>query len=183
MIDDFAARARDAGAEVHSVSSADLVAERVAGILRERGAKLVTLSSDLGELDTPVREALVSSGLEFVEEGAPATAVEKADAGISGAALGVAETGSILIEGNDLSSRLATMLPIVHITILKEDCVVPSLLEVGEHLRLSALGHQGERIRYASLVTGPSRTADVEKTLSTGVHGPGELHILLVSNG
>jgi L-lactate dehydrogenase complex protein LldG len=175
----FAARAREVGAEVHFVSGAEAAVKKVGEILVTRKAELAMISPDLGQIGPNLERALARHGLRLISGDSPPWEAERADAGVTGAVMGVAETGSVLVEGNDLFPRLATMLPLVHVVLLREASIAPSLEEVGEHLRRSAMGEGGAQVRYASLVTGPSRTADVEKTLSTGVHGPGELHIVL----
>jgi L-lactate dehydrogenase complex protein LldG len=177
----FAARATEVGASVYLVLGAEAAVEKAAEILVAKKAGLVALSPDLGTMAAILEQTLTARGIRLLATDASIWDVEKADAGVTGAALGIAETGSLLIEGNDLFPRLATMLPLVHVVLMREEALVPSLGELGEHLRRCTLGGDGEQVRYASLVTGPSRTADVEKTLSTGVHGPGELHIILFS--
>jgi L-lactate dehydrogenase complex protein LldG len=177
----FAARAREVGALVYFTAGATAAVEKTLEILEAKNVTLAALSPDLGSTAPHVEQGLASRGIQILASNASLWDAERVGAGVTGAALGIAETGSLLIEGNDLPPRLATMLPLVHVVLMAEEALVPSLAEAGEHLRRSALGERGEPVRYASIVTGPSRTADVEKTLSTGVHGPGELHIVLFS--
>ena len=181
MEEHFSARAREVGAEVYMVANSEEATSRVAEILRDRGAQSVSLSPGLGDLEAPIRQAMYGAGVRVIESGASTVSVEETRAGITSAALGIAETGSLLIEGDALFPRLATMLPLVHVVVMPSSALVSSLDEAGEHLRKSALDGPEGPLHYASFVTGPSRTADIEKTLSTGVHGPGELHIVLIS--
>ena len=94
-------------------------------------------------------------------------------AGITGALLGIAESGSLVLVGGDGRPLTASLLPDIHIAILRESDLVPTLLE--------ALRHPQIRSASASvIITGPSRTGDIEMTLSIGVHGPKEVHVFLV---
>jgi L-lactate dehydrogenase complex protein LldG len=149
-------------------------------IFRASAALRVVVSPDLGSLVGPVSETLTRSGAELLD-GDTADALALADLGVTRSPLGIAETGSIVVAGNDSLPRLATMLPLVHVAVLVEGDIVASLDEAGEYLRRVSSARGSGQIRYASMVSGPSRTSDVEKTLSVGVHGPGQLHVILLS--
>lgn len=96
---------------------------------------------------------------------------------ISRAEAGIAATGSLLIDLRSPDGRAATALAPKHAVFLDPATIVPSLYDLQEQLaQLLATGNQA----YFSLTTGPSRTADIERVLTIGVHGPKELHILVV---
>lgn len=95
--------------------------------------------------------------------------------GITGTIGALADTGSIAVKNGTARGRLASLLPPIHVALLKADQIVPSI----DHLFYA----QGDNFAQASnlvLITGPSRTADIELTLTIGVHGPKELHIIIV---
>ena len=92
------------------------------------------------------------------------TRVDDYEFGITRGTAAVAETGSLLITERDTSSRLAALVPWVHIVVLETSQIVPDMP--------SALRLLGDD-RAALFVTGPSKTADVEGILIQGVHGPG----------
>jgi L-lactate dehydrogenase complex protein LldG len=130
-------------------------------------------------------EALVSGGLdlrvaeavsELAHSHSEMASMLAGDIGIVHAAAGVAETGSYLSAESTLPARLLGMLADSVYVILPAETIVAGLDEMGDLLAgLSARG-----MRYLSLVTGPSRTADIERVLTIGVQGPKALHILVL---
>ena len=93
---------------------------------------------------------------------------------VSQALLGVAETGSlVMVSGPDTPARL-NFLPDHEIVMLGRSRIVGHIEEVWPHLE--------QMPRVVNLVTGPSRTADVEQTLQLGAHGPRRLHVLLIDS-
>ncbi len=180
MRDDFSARATELGAQVHPVNTEDEAVSRVVDIYCSSGSRKVVVSPDVRDLRVRLVDALTRAGAEIVG-GDTVDTLAQADMGISRAALGIAETGSIVLAGNEAVPRFSSMLPLVHVAVLDASALVPSLDEAGEYLRRVSLEPAGRQIRYASFVSGPSRTSDVEKTLTVGVHGPGQLHVILLS--
>lgn len=107
-----------------------------------------------------------------------------ADIGISGANVAIAESGTLVIVSNEGNGRLVTTLPPVHIALLGIEKIVPTLDDATAILKVLPRSGTGQKITsYVSFVTGPSRSADIELTLTVGVHGPKELHIVLLDNG
>lgn len=99
--------------------------------------------------------------------------------GLTGAELGVAETGTLLVGGRPGGWGLATVLPWIHVAVLRARDVVPDLT--------TAVGRFGARLQSGEgdwvWITGPSRTADIGKTLVLGAHGPNALRVCLVADG
>jgi L-lactate dehydrogenase complex protein LldG len=93
-------------------------------------------------------------------------------AGVSRAVYGLAETGSVVLAASPDEPRANSLLPPVHVTLLAEDRILPGLPELFE-----ALG--SDLPSALAIITGPSRSADIEQTLVVGVHGPGEVHVVL----
>jgi len=97
-------------------------------------------------------------------------------AGLTGATAANAETGSLLVPGGPGRPLTASLLPEIHIALLWERDIFGSLSEV--------LNTESARNAPSSvLVSGPSRTADIEMTLTIGVHGPGELYVICIHDG
>ena len=97
--------------------------------------------------------------------------------GVVRAAKGIAQTGTCIVVTDDESLRLETMLPEVSVILLNSADILPDLPSVAPFLRAEQT--QG-RASYVSFITGPSRTADIERVSAIGVHGPLELHIVLI---
>jgi L-lactate utilization protein LutB len=96
-------------------------------------------------------------------------------AGVTGALCGIAESGSLLLVSGTGQTLTASLLPEVHAAILKTSQLVPALADALRKPEvISAVA--------GVIVTGPSRTADIEMTLTIGVHGPGELHVFLIDD-
>ena len=108
----------------------------------------------------------------------------EADVGISGANAIVAETGTIFIVENEGNARFVTNAPPVHICIAGFEKIVPEMRDACDITTILAPYATGTVMpSYVSLITGPSKTADIELTPVVGVHGPKELHVILLDNG
>ena len=95
-------------------------------------------------------------------------------AGVSTALYGLADTGSVVLAASPEEPRANSLLPAVHVSLLAEDRILPGLDELFE-----AVG--ADLPSALAIVTGPSRSADIEQKLVVGVHGPGEVHVVLIS--
>lgn len=165
-----------AGRFVHARGPAQLTAA-VEEILRNTKAKRVAVSDSARALAV-AREASERSGAKLVEH---ATAMElfQCDVGISTAQWGIAETGTLMLESHQERHRLVSLIPRVHIALLRADRICDTLGEALQHSRAGAA--PGEVPSAAvTLVTGPSRTSDIELTLAIGVHGPQELYVIVL---
>lgn len=108
----------------------------------------------------------------------------QADIGISGANLAVAESGTLVIVSNEGNARLVTTLPPVHIALVTTEKFVESLEEAAVLIKALTIASSGRKLTsYVSFITGPSATTDVEKEFIVGVHGPCEVHIIILDNG
>ena len=98
--------------------------------------------------------------------------------GVARAVRGIAETGTCVVVTDDEETRLKTMLPETTVFILKAEDIVPHLADIAPFLRARQVDG---RVSYTSFITGPSRTADIERVSAIGVHGPLAVQILLVA--
>ena len=107
----------------------------------------------------------------------------RADIGISGANLAIAESGTLMIISNEGNARLVTTLPPVHIALVTIEKFVETLEQASTIAKTLTIASSGYKLTaYVSFITGPSRTTDVEKELVIGAHGPKELHIIILDN-
>ena len=104
--------------------------------------------------------------------------------GISGANMAIAETGTIVLVTNEGNADLTTTLPPVHIALFGIDKVVATLDDAVAVLRMLPRSGTGQVMTsYVNWITGPSRSADIEQSLTIGVHGPREMHCVILDNG
>jgi L-lactate dehydrogenase complex protein LldG len=128
--------------------------------------------------DREVERILHQTDLEIEELATTPSSsdVFRFDVGISRVQAGIAETGTLLLDSSRERHRLVSLVPPVHIAILYESQIVRTLAEA-----LALLSQTEQLTSVATLVTGPSRTADIELTLAIGVHGPQELYVIVSS--
>jgi L-lactate dehydrogenase complex protein LldG len=100
------------------------------------------------------------------------SAPELDGAEVSHAAYALADTGSVVLLSTD-EPRARSLLPWVHVTVVREDRIIGGLPEL-----FARLGP--DLPSSVAIVTGPSRSADIEQRLAVGVHGPGEVHVVLL---
>ena len=167
------------------------LAERIASF----GAALAALGGTLHTAESPgavwaIAEAILAgraavrsrsplvAALDLPGDGAwtdVREAAAGAEAGITAAAYGLADTGTLVVFASETEARLLSLLPPVHIAVLERQRLLSGLDEL-------FLRHPRPLAETSAmvLITGPSRTADIELILVRGVHGPGELHVILV---
>ncbi len=91
---------------------------------------------------------------------------------------GIAATGSLVLDSSSEDLRLATMLAETHIAVLPLSRLQPD----SEALEADLVRLMASPPSYLAFITGASRTADIERVLTIGVHGPQELHVLLLKD-
>ena len=129
----------------------------------EAVAAKVTRVADEAAAEKLVADILSAEGAEHV--------------GVARVAKGIADTGTCVVVTDDEETRLKTMLPETTVFILKTEDIVPNLADIAPFLR----SRQADgRVSYTSFITGPSRTADIERVSAIGVHGPLAVRIVLV---
>lgn len=101
---------------------------------------------------------------------------EDAVLGLSEMDLAIAETGTLVQDSTSLDQRLVSTLPPVHVALVRTSRLVERFGDAIEFFNERRADFPG----YISFISGPSRTADIERVLTIGVHGPGELHVIFV---
>jgi L-lactate dehydrogenase complex protein LldG len=181
------------GGVLHRVTDAAEAPGAIARIAAERGLhRVVAWHGDALGLD--VAAPLTARGLEATA--APAVEVPvaererrralaaAADLGVTGVDLAIAETGTLVVISGAGRPRSASLRPACHVAVFDRDALVESLLHAGLALEAWHEGTPPEgRGASINFITGPSRTADIELTLTRGVHGPKEVHAVFVERG
>jgi L-lactate utilization protein LutC len=173
----FAAELTAVGGVPHLVPDGESAAAKVMDLLRDSGARRVVVRRgtvlDRLALGEPLRaagiEAVVADGVDAAEWRSAAFA---ADVGISGVDHLIAETGSIVLEARPDQPRGLSLLPPVHIAVAERRQLLPDLFDL--------FADSTSPPACLSIITGPSKTGDIELRLVTGVHGPGEVHVVLI---
>ena len=119
----------------------------------------------LASLEEPLKGLLISEDLP------------EADVSITGCEALIARTGSILMSSGQESGRLASVYAPVHICIAYTSQLV---YDIRDGLEMLTGKYKNKIPSFITLATGPSRTADIEKTLVVGVHGPKEVYVFLI---
>ena len=135
-------------------------------------------SKAMGKQIPPEIAVEVAAAREFLRQ-----RYVEADIGISGANVVSADTGSLFIIENEGNARLCTGLPPVHIAVVGIEKLVPTLAEGFKVAETTWRYAQYTVPSYMNLISGPSKTGDIEKTTTYGAHGPKEMHVVFVDNG
>ncbi len=151
-------------------------------LLHERRVRKVLLGRDQFLDSLELAASLRAEGTEVLAvDDLPDALARKqffaADLGLSGVDYLVAETGSVALRSRPDQPRSLSLLPPVHVAVAHRGQIVPDLFDLFE-TRLQA--DQDGLPASLSLITGPSKTGDIELRLVTGVHGPGEIHVIVV---
>jgi L-lactate dehydrogenase complex protein LldG len=173
----FRARSEPLGVVVHQGDHAALAREFVAWAA-DADAPYAIVAEELRERYSAFCDALVELGISQVAPESPAQMRDSA-LGIGIARAGIAETGSALMAEPTLADRSIGMLPRAQAIVIPTQALLPSLDEAAPILRALALAPGRNMV---TLVTGPSRTADIERVLTVGVQGPGRIMILFADD-
>ncbi|MDC8804471.1 lactate utilization protein C [Halomonas pacifica] len=150
----------------------------LARVLADKGIRRLALGR-AHPVAAEARAALAEAGVTLVDADRPVeawreTLFHEVEAGLTSTAGGVAETGSLWLWPTPDEPRLLSLVPPIHIAVLDAEAVEDTLFEVMERH-----GWAAGMPTNALLISGPSKTADIEQTLAYGVHGPRELVVLL----
>ena len=158
---------------VYRVQDRDAARERVAEIMN--GASAVASNSPL------LRDCGIVSlpGIEtgFGDRDDLRAACARTAFGITGAECALAETGTLVMFSNAAEARLISLLPPAHIAVIPASLILNGLDDL-----FSRFPRPADQTSAMVFITGPSRTADIEQILVRGVHGPGELHAVIIED-
>jgi L-lactate dehydrogenase complex protein LldG len=171
----------------HRCDGAAAALEAIRAILQRHQAAGV-VAWERGQIGLPGLDALLAElGIQVLDgdirgdkRAARLQALEPAAICISGADAGIAESGTLVLRSGVGRGRLASLVAPVHIAVLRREQIVRGL---GAALALLQARHGPDVFADSSnltLISGPSRTGDIELTLTLGVHGPREIHVVLI---
>ena len=168
-VDLFIRQVEKAAATIDHVASADAVPDRIIDYLARQNLPAVVKAAPDPMLDRIPWDRRPTLSVE--RGGAdPADAV-----GMVAAVAGIAETGTLMVVSGPGSPTRLNFLPDTHLIVLATNAVVGSYEDAWDRLRAA-----GPMPRTVNLITGPSRTGDIEQQIQLGAHGPRRLHIILV---
>jgi L-lactate dehydrogenase complex protein LldG len=160
-----------ANATVDVVDGATVPEDLVQQVIDEHHVARAVISDE--PLAAELGEMLRALGVT-IDGVAPADA----DLGVTGASAGIASTGSLMLDCARAGSRVVSLLPTVHLCVVHADSIVATPSDV---LRVYGAGASAAELpSNLVLVTGPSRTGDIEQILTLGVHGPTALRIFVL---
>jgi L-lactate dehydrogenase complex protein LldG len=175
LLDLFTARLTAVGGHVHTAPDAASAAQAIRTI--GSGGGTVWISDDIRQRAPALIAAIEQQGYE---PRVPANPGEVRDQplGLAIAEATIAETGTSILAEPRVESRSVTLMTETLVVVCDSARLLPSLDEAATVLReISSSGTS-----YATFVTGPSRTADIERQLTVGVQGPGEFHVILIDS-
>ena len=180
---DPVARLRDelvaAGGRMHVVEDEASAVARIRILLEEAKAERVLLGSgeylDRLDLRSRLSPAFTVQQVAALSPHEDRRAFFAADIGISGVDFVVAETGTLVLSTRPDQPRSLSLLPPVHVAVAWREQITPDLFDL-----FAEVGREGLPA-CLSLITGPSKTGDIELKLVTGVHGPGVVHLVMIA--
>lgn len=183
LIESFTRELEALSGHVHVLVETESVVPTVLQILQQHQARRI-ITWDEASLGIPrLLDSLTQAGIAVKDSSIPVDSAERRAklaqldgvlVGLTGAQGGLADTGSLAVISGPGRGRLASLLPPVHIALLPAQKLYPSLPAfLAAHPNVTATGSN------LVFITGPSRTADIELTLSMGVHGPKEIHVVI----
>ncbi len=178
----FIAAAGAVGASVIEASTAAAAVEKIAAILSNAGADSAAIGAGITIDSAAVTARLSRGGCRITTVGGPGAtqaalkeSLASVDAGIVEADYGIASSGTLVMVADAARPRSLSLLPPINIVMLRAARILPDLAAV-----LRIVGPQAASAHPIVMITGPSRTADIEKRIVIGVHGPSQLHIVIV---
>jgi L-lactate dehydrogenase complex protein LldG len=178
MIERFRERLQSVGGFCDVVESGDEATRALAVIVSDlqsrNAAKRIALS------DAQLVSSLARGLADQIDVCPSPAELFNYDVGITMAQAAIAETGTLVLVAETERHRLVSLLPPVHIAIVYARDIVPT---IGDALSQLHGSEPKQMSRAITFITGPSRTADIELTLTVGVHGPKELRVIVINNG
>ena len=174
---DFAENAQNASVEIKIVKSyKDAIAD-ILKIAKATDAKMIAgVGADECEELADVYAEVNNSFKVYTDKFDIVKNKNELDIGITLGEFGVGETGSICVDNYAYEARIASMLPLINIIFMPKNCIVNNMQDAFDVL--AKVFWKG----YSGFVTGPSRTSDIERVLTLGVHGPSRVILFAIED-
>src|SRR3982750_430199 len=178
LIETFCVSLESVGGHCHIAADEEAAARRLSAIITDLQARQAAKRIALSDSPTVTR---VARGIDSDEIDVCPSPDDlfNYDIGITAAQAAIAEIGTLVLVAESERHRLVSLLPPVHIAIVHARNLVLTIADALSHLRRD---DPKEMSRAITFITGPSRTADIELTLTVGVHGPKELHVIVIED-
>ncbi|MDR3570058.1 MAG: lactate utilization protein [Syntrophobacteraceae bacterium] len=171
----FAERARSVQTVVAEAKDLAAVFEYAADITVKQGGDTLAAPGIQGKERDRLLEVCRAKGIELICGELRETA-GRISTGLTGADWGIAQTGTLVMDSKSEDIRLASMLCETHVAFIKKSRIAPDAGTIEKELSKMMKASHG----YLAFISGASRTADIERVLTIGVHGPRELHVLII---
>jgi len=183
LVSRFALELEAVGGRTIGPVTPEELAARVAAIVRERGVKSLAMGEGLLVDLSQVGQTLSDSGIDVIRTGSVdgrtrpllRKQLAQADAGLAEADYAIASTGTLAVLSDETRPSALTLLPPASLVVVRIDRMKADLASA-----LTTLGGAALESHRLTLITGPSRTADIEKRIVMGVHGPKSLDVIVV---
>lgn len=172
-LDFFRDRFENQSGSIHVVSNFDEAASMLRVLLKYERVNRLAVASCTEARWKDLEKNFEGSGIELVSSNRGVAEIEKCRAGLTFPVLGIAETGSVLEVNTDDADRLVSSLSVIHACYLPAKAIVKDLMDAAPTLK--TLNSHSRFV--ASIISGPSRTADIEMQQVLGVHGPHAVHV------
>ncbi|MFP5262079.1 MAG: lactate utilization protein C [Blastocatellia bacterium] len=187
LIAQFEAEIRLAGGHFYAAGDAGAACEYVRGLAPAGACTVVGWDSQTIR-GVGLADKLGQFGIDFIPDaGGPDSAgfiskAAEAAVGVTAVDYAVADTGTLVLLSGPGRARAASLLPPIHVALVRPEQVIPGLESLFASLTAEGDFSSQHVSSAVTFITGPSRTADIELTLVVGVHGPQQLHVILLAD-
>ena len=175
-VDLFATVLEATGGKVERISAPRQVANAIAKVAHGQGVREILYEPTEMAEHMNLKILLAAHGIDLVTVVSAGDKAPHLRVALTGAELGIAETGTVILGGQPGGWGLASVLPWVHVVLLPAAAIVADLPTAFEAFEARLSSGEGDWV----WITGPSRTADIGHTLVMGAHGPNALHVVVV---
>ncbi|MEE9612455.1 MAG: lactate utilization protein [Desulfatiglandales bacterium] len=176
--------------KVYEAQTSDEACKFLSSIIKETGASQIITWDSLPLKQLNIDRLLDSLGVQNIASEKEAsltkadrkghtTLASQAELGVSGADYGLADTGTLVLRALPGQDRSSSLLPPIHVAVLESGNILSSLEDLMVRLQLDRQD-RGNLDSCVTLISGPSKTADIEMNLVLGIHGPQDLHVIIL---